>query len=188
MRVMAVVQFGLAMIPACNFMSAALISGITSGTESSMRNALELSMTAQPALAAKGANSFEMPPPALNNAMSMPWNESLPSSLIAISSPRNLSFLPMERAEARRVKLAARKLRLSRVLIISRPTAPVAPTTATCGLRFITKRTQIYRPGDSCQPPEGVLAPGENIQLHEGNHVESTTERDSAFAAVKMMR
>jgi len=33
-----------------------------------------------------------------------------------------------------------------------------------------------------------VLAPGENIQLHEGNHVESTTERDSAFAAVKMMR
>ena len=37
-----------------------------------MRKALELSTTTQPALAAMGANSLEMPPPALNSAMSMP--------------------------------------------------------------------------------------------------------------------
>ena len=85
MSVMAVVQFGLAMIPLWSLASAALISGITSGTESSIRNALELSMTTQPALAARGANSFEMPPPALNRAMSIPLNESFVSSSTAIS-------------------------------------------------------------------------------------------------------
>src|SRR5436309_2884038 len=51
--------------------SPALISGITSGTESSMRKALELSTTTLPARAAMGANSFEMPPPALNRAKSV---------------------------------------------------------------------------------------------------------------------
>ena len=87
MSVMAVVQLGLAMMPVCNFTSAALISGMTSGTESSIRNALELSITTLPAFAAMGANSFEMLPPALNNAMSIPLNESLASPWIAISSP-----------------------------------------------------------------------------------------------------
>src|SRR5690349_2809928 len=101
--VMAVVQFGLAMMPLCDFTSEALISGTTSGTDASMRKALELSITTQPALAAMGANSFEMPPPALNSAMSMPLNESFVNSLTAMSSPRNLSFLPMERAEASNV-------------------------------------------------------------------------------------
>src|SRR5258705_12147751 len=125
MSVMAVVQFGLAMIPVCNFMSVALISGITSGTESSMRNALELSITTQPALAAMGANSFEMLPPALNNAMSIPENESLLSSLTMTSVPRNLSFLPTERTEAKRVNLLTERFLLSNVLIISMPTAPV---------------------------------------------------------------
>ena len=137
MSVMAVVQFGLAMMPLCFFTSAALISGITSGTASSMRNALELSTTTQPALAAMGANSFEMPPPALNSAMSMPLNESFVSSVTVMSCPRNLSFLPTERAEASKVSLPTGKLRFSSVLIISMPTAPVAPTTATCGFRFI---------------------------------------------------
>src|SRR6266545_6331430 len=137
MSVMAVVQFGLAIMPLCHFTSAALISGITSGTESSMRNALELSMTTQPARAARGANSFEMLPPALNNARSMPLNDSFVSSSTAISLRRNLSVLPIERAEASRVNRPMGKLRFSSVLIISRPTAPVAPTTATCGLRFI---------------------------------------------------
>ena len=135
--VMAVVQFGLAMMPLCHFTSAALISGTTSGTLSSMRNALELSTTTQPALAAMGANSFEMLPPALNSAMSMPANESFVSSVTVMSCPRNLSFLPTERAEASNVSLPTGKLRFSSVLIISMPTAPVAPTTATCGLRFI---------------------------------------------------
>ena len=45
-----------------------------------MRNALELSTTTQPAWAAMGAYSFEMLPPALNSAMSMPPKESFFSS------------------------------------------------------------------------------------------------------------
>ena len=67
--------------------SAALISGTTSGTLSSCRNALELSTTTQPALAAIGANSFEMLPPALNSAMSTPAKESLVSSVTVMSWP-----------------------------------------------------------------------------------------------------
>ena len=137
MRVMAVVQFGLAMMPLCHFTSEALISGTTSGTFSSMRKALELSTTTQPAWTAMGAYSFEMLPPALNSAMSMPAKESFVSSATVFSAPRYVSFLPTERAEASSVSFPTGKLRFSRVLIISMPTAPVAPTTATCGLRFI---------------------------------------------------
>ena len=48
MSVMAVVQFGLAMMPLCHFTSEALISGTTSGTLLSMRKALELSTTTAP--------------------------------------------------------------------------------------------------------------------------------------------
>src|SRR5580693_1033703 len=134
---MAVVQLGLAMMPRCFLTSPGLISGMTSGTESSMRKALELSTTTQPALAAMGANSLEMPAPALKRAMSTPAKESFVNSWTAISWPRNFIFLPAERAEASRVSLPTGKLRFSSVLIISTPTAPVAPTTATCGLRFI---------------------------------------------------
>jgi hypothetical protein len=130
-RVIAVVQFGLAMIPLCSFTSSLLISGITNGTSGSMRNALELSMTTQPSFAAKGANSFEMLPPALNRATSIPAKLSFVSSFTVSCSPRYVSFLPTERAEASNVNFPAGKLRFSRVLIISMPTAPVAPTTAT---------------------------------------------------------
>ena len=52
-------------------MASGLISGITSGTVGSMRNAEELSTTTAPAWAAMGANFFEIDPPALKNAMSM---------------------------------------------------------------------------------------------------------------------
>ena len=85
MSVIAVVQFGFAMMPRWFFTSAALISGTTSGTVGSMRNALELSITTQPAFAAMGANSFEMLPPALKSAMSMPAKESLVSSVTVTS-------------------------------------------------------------------------------------------------------
>src|SRR5665213_2260198 len=145
---MAVVQFGLAMMPLCHFTSAALISGITSGTPSSCRNALELSTTTQPALAAMGANSFEMLPPALKSAMSMPLNESCASSLTSISAPRNFNFFPVERADASKVSLLAGKFLFSSVLIISMPTAPVAPTTATCGFRFINGLTIYQKNGE----------------------------------------
>src|SRR5215469_7621134 len=143
-NVIAVVQFGLAIMPLCHFTSEALISGTTSGTLSSWRNALELSTTTQPALAAMGANSFEMLPPALNSAMSMPANESFVSSVTVISCPLNFSFLPTERADASNVSLPTGKLRFWRVLIISTPTAPVAPTTATCGCLFINTKAGKY--------------------------------------------
>src|SRR2546421_630021 len=56
MSVIAVVQFGFAMMPRFVLMSAPLISGTTSGTSGSMRNALELSTTTAPACVAKGAD------------------------------------------------------------------------------------------------------------------------------------
>ena len=87
--------------------------------------------------AAMCANSFEIPLPALNNAISTPLKASLVSSRTAISSPRNASLLPTERADASNVNFPAGKLRFSSVLSISMPTAPVAPTIATCGLRFM---------------------------------------------------
>src|SRR6266566_1096527 len=116
-----------------------------------MRKALELSMTTHPARAASGANSLEMLPPALNNAISMSAKEFLVSSFAAISSPRNRSFLPTERADASNVNPPTGKLRFSSVLIISMPTAPVAPTTATCGFRFILKPPNITPGRRVCQ-------------------------------------
>src|SRR5437899_8918737 len=89
-----------------------------------------------------------MLPPALKSAMSIPVNAVFVSSLTVISSTRNLSFLPAERAEASNVNFPTGKLRFSSVLIISTPTAPVAPTTATCGLRFI-QRGRIYWPAQA---------------------------------------
>src|SRR5260221_8330693 len=157
MSVIAVVQFGFAIIPLCDFTSTALISGITSGTESSCRNTLELSTTTQPALAAIGANSFEMLPPALNSAMSIPANESLVNSVTVISCPRNFSFFPTERADASKVSLPAGKFLFSSVLIISMPTAPVAPTTATCGFRFI-KGWETYQKYHARQSADGARA------------------------------
>ena len=109
-----------------------LISGTTSGTSSSMRKADELSMTTQPAAAAEGANSFEIPPPAEKRAMSIPAKESWVSSFTSISPPRKAKRLPTERAEASSVSDFTGKSRCSRQRSISWPTAPVAPTMATC--------------------------------------------------------
>ena len=57
----------------------------TSGTPSSMRNAEELSTTTAPAATACGANSREIPPPALKSAISTPVKESGVSSFTAIA-------------------------------------------------------------------------------------------------------
>ena len=90
-------------------------------------------MTTAPAAAAEGPNSSEIPPPALNSAMSMPAKESWVSSCTVISSSRKVIFLPAERAEASKVNLESGKFRCSRQRSISTPTAPVAPTIATWG-------------------------------------------------------
>ena len=65
---MAVVQFGFAMIPWCLNASSGLISGITSGTVSTMRNALELSIITQPESTQAFANASDVEPPALKRA------------------------------------------------------------------------------------------------------------------------
>ena len=127
----AVVQFGLAMTPLFHLISSGLTSGTTSGTSLSMRKALELSIITAPAETTAGRNAREMSPPALNSAMSTPRNEASVISSTVTSSPLNFSVLPAERAEARSFRFLTGKLRFSSVLIISTPTAPVAPATAT---------------------------------------------------------
>src|SRR4029453_4837694 len=74
--------------------SSGLISGMTSGTSSTYRNALELSITTAPALAAAGANALLCAAPALKYACSMPAKEFSVSSSTRTSSPRKRSVLP----------------------------------------------------------------------------------------------
>ena len=136
-----VVQFGLAMIPFGHLAtSPGLISGTTSGTSGSIRNAEELSITTAPAAAAAGANSSEMPPPALKRARSMPEKESGLSSFTACSRSRKRSVLPTERAEAKRLNSPICKSLCSKHLSISSPTAPVAPTMAIWGVLVMINR------------------------------------------------
>src|SRR5437868_2763040 len=65
-------QLGLATIPVCDSIASGLTSETTSGTSSCMRQKLELSTTTAPADTNLGAHSSLMPPPAENNARSMP--------------------------------------------------------------------------------------------------------------------
>ncbi|MGY3160156.1 hypothetical protein ACVW0V_009296 [Bradyrhizobium elkanii] len=126
-------QFGLAMMPLWSRMRLALISGITSGTFGSIRNAEELSTTTAPDFTASGANFLEMPLPAENSAMSTPSKARSVSSSITTGLPRKLTVLPAERALASAFSLPTRKPRLSMVAMNSAPTAPVTPTIATTG-------------------------------------------------------
>ncbi len=123
-------QLGLAMIPSCHARSSGLTCDTTSGTVGSIRHALELSITAAPRAAAAGASSFEVPPPALNSAMSTPSNASGVASSTSISRPSTVSVRPADRSDAIRRSRAVGSCFSSRTWIIVRPTAPVAPTTA----------------------------------------------------------
>src|SRR5579883_1390113 len=96
-----------------------------------------------------GAYSFAMLPPALNRAMSIPSKLSRVNSATVWVSFRNLSFLPTDRALASSVSFPTGNWRFSSVLSISMPTAPVAPTTATCGLRFIKSGNIAEKAGQS---------------------------------------
>ena len=97
-----------------------------------MRNWLVLSITTQPAAAARGACAAEIAAPALNSAMSQPAKSNV-SRLRTFSTrfgPNEISW-PTERDEARIAMSSTGKSRSARTLMISRPTAPVAPATAT---------------------------------------------------------
>ena len=135
---MMVVQLGLAMMfLGVDFAASGLISGTTSGTSGSIRNADELSITIHPALAADGAYSSDMPPPAEKRATSIPSKQSCVSSLIIISSPRKVLVCPADLADASRVSFLIGKFLSARQFSISSPTAPVAPTMAMCFSWFI---------------------------------------------------
>src|SRR5580692_9936933 len=126
-------QLGLAKIPLCSRIAPGLISGTTSGTPASIRNADELSTTTAPWRTAGGAKRFDWLPPAENNAMSTPAKLSSVNSSTVTGFPLKGSVLPAERADANNRKLDSGKRRCSRHCINSTPTAPVAPTTATTG-------------------------------------------------------
>jgi hypothetical protein len=93
-------QFGLAMIPLWRAISSGLISGTTSGTAGSMRNAEELSMTTAPFRAAIGAYSRAVLLPAENSAKSTPSKLSALSASTVRSRPQHGSTLPADRGEA----------------------------------------------------------------------------------------
>ena len=124
-------QLGLAMIPSCHARSSGLTWDTTSGTSGSIRQALELSTTTQPRLAASGASSLEVPPPAEKMAMSMPSKASGVASSTVMSRPATVMVVPAERADARRRSSVYGNRFSVRTWIMVRPTAPVAPTTAT---------------------------------------------------------
>ncbi len=97
-----------------------------------MRKWLVLSMTMQPWLAARGAWTAEIDAPGLNSPMSQPVKSNLSRfwTVRTFFSPKETS-LPVERPDATAATSDMGKLRSDRVFSISRPTAPVAPTTAT---------------------------------------------------------
>src|SRR3989338_8135712 len=93
-------QLGLAMIPLCFEISEALISGMTSGTEASIRKALVLSTTTAPAFTASGTKRRLTVAPALERTRSIPLNDSGVAGSIVIHLPWNFPFLPADLSEA----------------------------------------------------------------------------------------
>ena len=97
-----------------------------------MRQHDVLSMTTAPAFAARGANAADTLLPGDDSTMSMPLKSNVSSACtVRMSSSPNDTSLPTEAEEASATTSSAGKLRSASVVRISRPTLPVAPTTAT---------------------------------------------------------
>src|SRR5262245_2680551 len=127
-------QLGLATMPLGMRRSAsALTSGTTSGTSGSMRQALELSMTTAPALAATGLYSRLTWAGVLESTISTPANASARIGSTVYDLPLKETALPLLRSEARNLMPRKEKARSSSTCRMISPTAPVAPTTATLG-------------------------------------------------------
>ena len=128
MSATAVEQFGFAIIPLWDSSSSPLISGITKGTSLSIRNAELLSITTQSFFRAISANSWVLLEPALNMAMSKFLKDSGVVSWTTSRFPQAWISRPAEREDAsNRASVTGNSL-FSSKLIISWPTAPVAPT------------------------------------------------------------
>ena len=131
-------QFGLEIIPRGRCLTiSGFTSGTTSGTSASIRNAPELSTTTAPRDAAMGAHSAEISSGTSNIATSMPSNASGDNATTVSSSPRHLSFFPALRADAIKRISPQTSARSDKMLSITVPTAPVAPTTANDGFVLI---------------------------------------------------
>ena len=129
-----VVQFAFAMIPFGRLASCSgLISGTTSGTSGSIRNAPELSTATAPWPAAIGAHAAETSSGTSNMATSMPSNASWPSATTSVSRPLTISRRPADRGEATSLISPQTSSRVESRSSITVPTAPVAPTTASAG-------------------------------------------------------
>src|SRR5512135_3485827 len=124
-------QFGLAMMPQCLATSCGLTSGTTKGTSGSIRKALELSTTTAPALAAIGLNWREIDAGVLDRTISTPANASGVSGSIGYVAPAYVTALPALRSDARNLIEPTGNFRSWSRRIITPPTAPLAPTTAT---------------------------------------------------------
>ena len=97
-----------------------------------MRQYEVLSITTAPALAARGLCSADTLAPGELNTMSMPLKSNFARSwTFRIDLSPNDICLPTERAEANATTSSAGKSLSARICNISRPTLPVAPTTAT---------------------------------------------------------
>ena len=119
------------MIPRCDAAAASLTPTTTSGTSGSIRHAEELSTTTAPASANRRACSFDRAPPAENRAISIPVGSAAERSSTSTSPHPVVTFEPADRSDAMSRSDPTGNRRRSRVAIISRPTTPVAPTTAT---------------------------------------------------------
>src|SRR5450631_1776028 len=88
-------------------------------------------MTTQLCAAIFGDHSFDTVPPADIKQMSVPLKSKCSSDLhFKVLSPKDTS-LPIERGDASATTSSAGNRRSARISSISRPTFPVAPTTAT---------------------------------------------------------
>src|SRR6185312_10206757 len=150
-----VVQLGTEMIPFGRSKAACgLTSGTTSGTWGSERNAPELSTTMTPRSAATGAQTAETSSGTSNIARSTPSKASGVSSWTVTWSPRIVTCLPAERADAigrTSPQMSGRVETISHMVV---PTAPVAPTIARVGRAVLT------RGDDPPEPPAGNVALG----------------------------
>ena len=136
-----VVQLGLAMIPrGRSAIASGFTSATTSGTCSSRRHAEELSTTTAPASTKRGARVLEVAPPAEKIAMSIPApalsapvRSALSASSTVRSRPAYCTVEPALRAEAKARMARWGTARSASRVSITRPTWPVAPTTAMTG-------------------------------------------------------
>ncbi len=124
-------QFGFAMILSSAVNTFAFTSGTTNFFVGSIRQAEELSITVDPTSAKRGAHSKETEPPAEKMATSGLAATASSIDIMVCILPANSICFPTERAEATPKNSVIGKFLSSKTVLITVPTRPVTPTTAT---------------------------------------------------------